>query len=124
MLLIENNGTVTNKYDCNGANICFGPAPSPVPTAPSPSPVPTAPVPSPVPAPVGPSQPEYCLQSTNAITIENIGGINKYVFGGNYGLYGSGTGIFVFTSVPSSHPIAFQNYGKTSTIDYEGQFSV
>ena len=124
MLLIEPNGTVTNKYDCNGANICFGPAPTPVPTAPVHSPVPTAPVPSPVPAPVAPSQPDYCLQSTNAVSIQNLGGVNKYVFGTNYGVYGSGTGVFVLTGVPSAHPIAFQNYGKTSSFQYEGQFSV
>ena len=124
MLLIEADGTVTRKYDCNGANICNGPAPTPVPTAPVPSPVPTAPVPSPVPAPVGPSQPEYCLQATNAVTVQNISGSNKYVFGGNYGLYGSGTGIFVLSDVPSSHPIAFQNFGKTALIKYEGQYSV
>ena len=124
MLLIEPNGTVTNKYDCNGANMCFGPAPTPVPTAPVPSPVPTAPVPSPVPAPVAPSQPDYCLQSTNAVSIQNLGGVNKYVFGTNYGVYGSGTGVFVLTGVPSAHPIAFQNFGKTSSFQYEGQFSV
>ena len=31
-LLIENDGTVTNKYDCAGNNICLGPVPTPVPT--------------------------------------------------------------------------------------------
>ena len=127
-LLIENDGTVTNKYDCAGNNICLGPVPTPVPTAPVPSPVPTAPVPTPVPTAPVPAPvvavPDYCLSSTNAVTIQNIGGTDKYVFGGSYGLYGSGTGTFVLSNVPSSHPIAFQNYGKTSLIDYQGQYSV
>ena len=95
------------------------PIPTPVPTAPVPSPVPTAPVPAPV-TPI----PDVCLSSTNAVTLEVLGGVNKYVFGGTYGLYGSGTGTFVLSSVPSSHPIAFQNFGLTASIVYDGQFSV
>ena len=114
--------TVTNTFtNCNTPAPIAPPTtvPVPAPVAPSPSPVPTAPVPAPV-API----PQYCLGSTNAVTIENLGGINKYVFGGNYGLYGSGTGTFVLQNVPSSHPIAFQNFNKTSLISYTGQYSV
>ena len=117
-LLIENNGTVTHKYDCAGYNICSGPAPTPTPT-PSPSPTPT---PTPTPTPI-PTSPDYCLSGTNAVTFQSIGGINSYVFGGNYGLYGTGTGIFVLTGVPSTHPIAIHNFGKTGQISYTGTTS-
>ncbi len=131
--LIANDGTVTDKFDCNGNNICLGPVPTPVPTAPVPtapvpSPVPTAPIPTPVPTAPSPAPvvavPDYCLSSTNSVTFEVLGGVNKYVFGGNYGLYGSGTGVFVLDSVSSSHPIAFQNFGITSLLQYDGQYSV
>ena len=101
------------------APVPTAPVPSPVPTAPIPTPVPTAPVPAPVVA-----VPDYCLSSTNSVTFEVLGGVNKYVFGGNYGLYGSGTGVFVLDSVSSSHPIAFQNFGITSLLQYDGQYSV
>ena len=119
ILLIEPDGTVTNKYDCGGTNICGGvPTPTPTPT-PTPSPSPT-PTPTPTPIPV---TPDYCLSSTNATTIQAIGSGNVFVFGGNYGIYGTGTGIFVLTGVPSAHPIAIQNFGKTSLIEYDGQYS-
>ena len=121
-VLVNDFGTLVTKYDCNGFNTCSGPAPSPVPTAPVPSPVPTAPVPSPVPtapvpAPV-PLRADYCLGAINNVTI--VGG--QYVFNGNYGLYGTGTGIYTF-DIPSSDPIAFLNFGKTAQISYDGQFS-
>jgi hypothetical protein len=45
------------------------------------------------------------------------------VFGGNYGLYGTGTGVFVLTGVPSQHPIAIHNFGKTGQITYNGTTS-
>lgn len=117
-LLIENNGTVTYKYDCAGYNICSGPAP-PSPT-PTPTPPPTPPTP---PTPPIPTTPDYCLSGTNAVTFQVIGNINSYIFGGNYGLYGTGTGVFVLTGVPSTHPIAIHNFGKTGQINYNGTTS-
>ena len=63
------------------------------------------------------------MSGTNAVTFQSIGGINSYVFGGNYGLYGTGTGIFVLTGVPSTHPIAIHNFGKTGQISYTGTTS-
>ncbi len=118
-LLIENDGTVTHKYDCSGFNLCGG-GPTPTPT-PTPGPTPT-PTPAPTPAPI-PTSPDYCLSGTNAVTFQSIGSINSYVFGGNYGLYGTGTGVFVLTGVPSTHPIAIQNFGKTGQISYTGTTS-
>ena len=123
-LLIQNDGTVTSKFDCSGYNICSGPVPTPTP-APAPAPTPTpapAPVPTPTPTPI-PTTPDYCLSGTNAVTFQSIGTINSYVFGGNYGLYGTGTGIFVLTGVPSTHPIAIHNFGKTGQISYTGTTS-
>ena len=105
--LIQNDGTVTSKFDCSGFNLCGG-GPTPTPT-PTPTPIPTS--------------PDYCLSGTNAVTFQSIGGINSYVFGGNYGLYGTGTGIFVLTGVPSTHPIAIHNFGKTGQISYTGTTS-
>ena len=122
--LIENTGTVTYKYDCQGNNICSGPAPTPVaptPVAPTPTPVTPTPV-APTPTPV-PIVPQYCFSSTNAVTFQVIGLINVYVFGGNYGIYGTGNGIFVLNDIPSTHPIAFQNFNKTSLISYSGTYS-
>tara|TARA_R110000824_G_scaffold15801_3_gene66311 strand:- start:446 stop:2242 length:1797 start_codon:yes stop_codon:yes gene_type:complete len=112
-LLIENDGTVTYKYDCSGFNLCGG--------GPTPTPTPT-PTPAPTPTPI-PTSPDYCLSGTNAVTFQTIGSINSYVFGGNYGLYGTGTGVFVLTGVPSQHPIAIHNFGKTGQITYNGTTS-
>jgi hypothetical protein len=119
-LLLANNGIVTYKYDCSGYNICSGPAPTPTPTPPTP---PTPTPPTPPPAPPIPTTPDYCLSGTNAVTFQLIGTTNSYVFGGNYGLYGTGTGIFVLTGVPSTHPIAIHNFGKTGEISYTGTTS-
>jgi hypothetical protein len=119
-LLLANNGVVTHKYDCSGYNICSGPAPTPTPTPPTPP----TPTPSPTPpTPPIPTTPDFCLSGTNAVTFQSIGTINSYVFGGNYGLYGTGTGVFVLTGVPSTHPIAIHNFGKTGQISYTGTTS-
>ena len=79
--------------------------------------------PAPVPAPTPIAIPDYCLASSNTVTFQSINGVNSYVFGGNYGVYGSSTGTFIFLSVPSTHPIAFYNTGKTTLLTYTGQFS-
>jgi hypothetical protein len=67
--------------------------------------------------------PDYCLSSTNATTITLDSGGLTYVFGGNYGIYGTGTGVYTLTNVPEQHPIAIHNFGKTDAITYDGQFS-
>tara|TARA_R100000734_G_scaffold19121_2_gene18274 strand:- start:5742 stop:7784 length:2043 start_codon:yes stop_codon:yes gene_type:complete len=108
--------TITNTLvNCN----------TPVPIAPpSPTPVPTpVPVPTPTPVPVAPT-PQHCLQTTNAVTVQEVNGVNSYFFGETYGVYGSGTGIFVLTNVPIEHPIAFQNHNLTSKFSYTGQYSI
>ena len=119
--LIDTTGAVTDKFDCQGTNICSGPAPTP----PTPTPVaPTPPSPpTPTPTPTPPIVPQYCFSSTNEVAFQVIGLVNVYVIGGNYGIYGTGNGIFVLNNIPSTHPIAFQNFGKTSLINYSGTYS-
>ena len=101
------------------------PTPSPTPS-PSPSPTPTpgpAPTPTPTPAPTPTPTPDYCWSGTNATTF-TLDGVNLvYTFGGNYGVYGTGTGIYTLTGIPSTEAIAFHNFGKTSLITYEGEYS-
>lgn len=79
--------------------------------------------PAPVPAPTPIAIPDFCLASSNTVSFQTINGVNSYVFGSTYGKYGSSTGIFVLLSVPSTHPIAFYNTGKTTLLTYSGQFS-
>jgi len=90
------------------------PTPSPVP---GPSPTPVAPVPAVVPSPL---VPDYCLGGENETTIQLIQGFNKYVFGSNYGSYGVQLGTYVLKNVPSNHPIAILNTGKTAELTYTG----
>ena len=90
------------------------PTPSP---APGPSPIPVAPVPTVAPSPL---VPDYCLGGENAVTIQFVNTENRYVFNGNWGQYGVELGTYVLKNVPSAHPIAILNYGKTSLITYTG----
>ena len=56
----------------------------------------------------------------NAVTIQFVNTENRYVFNGNWGQYGVELGTYVLKNVPSAHPIAILNYGKTSLITYTG----
>jgi len=66
-----------------------------------------------------PGNPDYVLDSTNAVTVINAGG-NQYNFNGVYGKFGAKIGTITLTGVPAGHPIAFINSGKTSQISYTG----
>jgi len=66
-----------------------------------------------------PGNPDYILDSTNAVTVINSGG-NQYNFNGVYGKFGAKIGTITLTGVPAGHPIAFINNGKTSQISYTG----
>ncbi len=66
-----------------------------------------------------PGNPDYILDSTNAVTVINAGG-NQYNFNGVYGKFGAKIGTITLTGVPAGHPIAFINNGKTSQISYTG----
>ena len=69
------------------------------------------------------SVPDICLSSYNPVTFYTINGVNSYVFSGTYGSYKVTTGIYTLTGVPSTHPIAILNSGKTSAISYTGTTS-
>jgi len=65
-----------------------------------------------------------CLTTSSAVNVISSGG-NKYRFNGDSTYvankyYGLGAGTFTFTGVPSGHPIAILNAGKTSLISYTG----
>jgi hypothetical protein len=65
--------------------------------------------------------PNVCLGFTNTVAIVNPGTGNQYQFNGVTGNpYGTTTGTYKLLSVPSAHPIAILNYGKTSLISYTG----
>tara|TARA_Y100001937_G_scaffold19663_1_gene27153 strand:- start:758 stop:2296 length:1539 start_codon:yes stop_codon:yes gene_type:complete len=68
---------------------------------------------------LNPGNPDYILDSTNAVTVINSGG-NQYNFNGVYGKFGAKIGTITLTGVPAGHPIAFINSGKTSQISYTG----
>jgi hypothetical protein len=69
-----------------------------------------------------PTVAEYCLVSGNTGNVVSFSGGN-YVFNGNSGLYGMTTGTYILKNVSASHPIAFQNFGKTNVVTYSGQYS-
>ena len=71
---------------------------------------------------LAPTSADYCLiEGASGNTVAYAGG--KYEFNGSYGLYGMTNGTYVFKNVSASHPIAFHNFGKTTTITYSGQYS-
>lgn len=124
-----NSIDIASAYtNCNSCCTKFPSSPSCTGGVPSPTPSPTPAVPSPTPAPATPTpivipDTDYCLlasPNTNTVTIQNIGGINSYVFNGNYGLYGVAVGDYVFSNVPASHPIAFLTYGLGTYVSYTG----
>ena len=69
------------------------------------------------------SVPDICLSSYNPVTFSTINSVNSYVFSGTYGSYKATTGTYTLTGVPSTHPIAILNSGKTSSISYTGTTS-
>ncbi len=69
------------------------------------------------------SVPDICLSSYNPVTFSTINGVNSYVFSGTYGSHKVTTGTYTLTGVPSTHPIAILNSGKTSAISYTGTTS-
>jgi len=110
-----------NTAEVSCSTNCGSVDPAPVP------PVPTSPVPPNPPSPPTPPDaptPDYCLTAENTVAAETLSGTNKYVFNGNYGLYGTNVGTYVIEDVPANHPIAFQNYGVTSEITYTGTTAV
>jgi len=73
---------------------------------------------------LNPGNPVNVLKATNAVTVSNASGANKYYFDGVYdGKFGLRIGTTVLTGVPSGHPIAIINNGKTSQISYTGTTS-
>ena len=61
-----------------------------------------------------------CLSDSIEVDIEVTSAGNLYVFDNKFGAYQMGEGVYVFNDVPSSHPIAFYNFGKTNEISYTG----
>ena len=78
------------------------------------TPEPTA-TPTPTPSPTPNS---VCLIANNSVSVSG----RKYLFNGNYNFYSVGNGLYLFSNVPASHPIAFLNAGKESKVTYTGQF--
>jgi len=114
------NDIVSAYADCADCCVKVPSSPSCTPTpspAPGPSPIPVAPVPTVAPSPL---VPDYCLGGENAVTIQFVNTENRYVFNGNWGQYGVELGTYVLKNVPSAHPIAILNSGKTSLITYTG----
>ena len=71
-----------------------------------------------------PGNPDYVLNASNAVTVSSASGSNKYYFDGVYnGKFGLRIGTTVLTGVPSGHPFAVINNGKTSEISYSGTSS-
>ena len=68
-----------------------------------------------------PGNPDYVLNSTNAVTVISAGGGNQYNFNGVYGKFGLRIGTTVLTGVTTAHPIAILNNGLTG-ITYTGTF--
>ena len=68
-----------------------------------------------------------CLTASSVVNVISSGG-NKYRFNGDTTYvankyYGLGAGTYTLTGVPSGHPIAILNAGKTSLISYTGDIA-
>jgi len=61
-----------------------------------------------------------CLETLFEVRVEAITGGHLYIFNNKYGVYQLGNATYTFSNVPSTHPIAFHNSGKTSLITYSG----
>ena len=65
-----------------------------------------------------------CLPSLFEVRIEVLPGGNLYIFSNSYSLYQVAEGTYTLNNIPSAHPIAFQNNGKTSVFTYTGTNSI
>jgi len=61
-----------------------------------------------------------CLPSLFEVRVEAITGGYLYIFSNKYGVYQIATGVYIFSNIPDTHPIAFHNNGKESLISYTG----
>ena len=61
-----------------------------------------------------------CLPSLFEVRVEVITGGYLYIFSNKYGVYQIATGVYIFSNIPDTHPIAFHNNGKESLISYTG----
>ena len=61
-----------------------------------------------------------CLPSLFEVRIETSPSGNLYIFSNSYNLYQVAEGTYVLSNIPSAHPIAFHNNGKTSVFTYTG----
>jgi hypothetical protein len=61
-----------------------------------------------------------CLPSIFEVRVETITGGYLYIFNNTYGVYQAAEGTYVLNNIPSTHPIAFHNNGKTSIFTYTG----
>ena len=61
-----------------------------------------------------------CLSGEFNVSVETTSAGNIYYFDNKYGIYQMGQGTYVLENVPSSHPIAFHNFGKEDRISYTG----
>ena len=74
---------------------------------------------------LNPGDPDYVLNSTNAVTVSAASGSNKYYFNGVYdGKFGLRKGTTVLTGIPVGHPFTILNNGKTSQITISGSDTV
>jgi len=64
-----------------------------------------------------------CLSNTFNLKVEVTSAGNVYIFDNKYGTYQMGQGTYVMNDVPSSHPIAFHNFGKENRLSYTGTSS-
>lgn len=65
-----------------------------------------------------------CLNILFQVRVEAVTGGFLYVFDDKYGVYQAAEGTYTLSDIPSTHPIAFQNNGKTSVFTYTGTNSV
>ena len=61
-----------------------------------------------------------CLSIIFQVRVEAITSGFLYVFDDKYGVYQAAEGVYTLSDIPSTHPIAFHNNGKTSVFTYTG----
>ena len=61
-----------------------------------------------------------CLSIIFQVRVESVTGGFLYVFDDKYGVYQAAEGVYTLSDIPSTHPIAFHNTGKTSVFTYTG----
>lgn len=62
----------------------------------------------------------YCLANLFTVRVNPLSSGYLYVFDNKYGVYQIAEGTYTLEDIPSSHPIAFHNYGKENNITYTG----